>query len=207
MAELYALQKSCNICDRCGKYLGSDSLLCQDCRRQEPAFTICRAVGPYKEANRIVIKILKFLGKKSVSYTMGALMAEVVKNEKRYWPLDMIVPVPSSYRSMVQRGFSQTLLLSQPIGKILEIKNVDKNCLLRDQKNAPLQKELTREERIRNLRGAFYVKYPDKVAGKNILLVDDIYTTGSTVKECSKILLAAGAAKVAVITWSSGVGL
>ncbi|MDR1160551.1 MAG: ComF family protein, partial [Syntrophomonadaceae bacterium] len=136
-----------------------------------------------------------------------ALMAEVVKNEKRYEPLNMIIPVPSSHRSMVQRGFSQTLLLARPIGKILNIKDVDENCLLRDQKNAPLQKELTREERIRNLRGAFYVKNPDKLAGKNILLVDDIYTTGSTVKECSKVLLAAGAAKVSVVTWSSGIGL
>lgn len=205
MHKLKDLQSSYPICDKCGKYLEEKGGLCQDCRHEMPEFSICRAVGPYKEANRVAIKVLKFFGKKNVSYTMGSMMAETVKNEARFFPLDVIIPVPASYRSLVQRGFSQTFILASQIGKLLRLQT-DGGILYRERDNNPAQRELTREERSKNLLGAFVVRDPAKISQKNVLLVDDVYTTGATVKECTKVLLEAGAARVTVITWSTGIG-
>lgn len=191
------------ICDKCGKYIESESGLCGDCKDRLPAFEICRAVGPYSEPYRIAIKVLKFIGKKNLAYRMGCMMAKVVKEEKRFWPIDLVVPVPASQGSLKQRGFSQTEILSRQLAKKLKLK-VGANLLVRV-KDTPTQRELTREEREKNLQAAFDIKDKKKVQGKSILLVDDVYTTGSTIKECTRILLEAGAARVSVITWATGI--
>ncbi|MEQ8176487.1 MAG: ComF family protein [Syntrophomonadaceae bacterium] len=191
------------ICDKCGKYIESESGLCSDCKERMPAFEISRATGPYTDLYRIAIKVLKFIGKKNLAYRMGCMMAKVVKEEKRFWPIDLVVPVPSSQGSLKQRGFSQTDLLARQVAKKLKLK-VGVNLLVRV-KDTPTQRELTREEREKNLQSAFDIKDRKKVQGKSILLVDDVYTTGSTIRECTRILLEAGAARVSVITWATGI--
>lgn len=198
------ISRSMPICDKCGKYLEKGEGLCHDCREKMPDFDICRSVGPYTDTFRIVAKVLKFMCKKNLAFRMGAMMAQVVKEEERFWPLDLILPVPSSQGSLKQRGFSQTELLGHQISRILKIKMLT-DVLLRV-KDTPHQRDLTREEREKNLLCAFEIKDIKKVYRKNILLVDDIYTTGSTIRECTKMLLEAGAARVAVVTWASGIG-
>lgn len=116
----------------------------------------------------------------------------------------MIVPVPISRNSLQVRGFNQTELLARKIGKELGVK-VDCGALVRT-RDTPHQTELTKEERERNLACVFQVSDPRKVEGKNILLVDDVYTTGTTSKECTRALLDAGAVRVCVITWATGRG-
>lgn len=204
--DMKAAQSCLPICESCGKYLEVDAPgLCHDCRTNPPGFNIARAVGPYeKEAYRIAVKVLKFLGRKYLAVQMGKLMAEVVKAEARYWPLDLILPVPASLGSMSQRGFNQTELLGRQISR--EIKVPFDNALLLRVKETPAQRELTKEEREKNLLCAFRVRDPKKVVGKNILLVDDVYTTGSTIRECTRTLLDAGAARVSVIVWATGRG-
>lgn len=192
------------ICEKCGKYLENEGQsLCTDCRKELPAFKIGRAVGPYSDDSyRIAVKVLKFLGRKYMAVKMGNLMAEVVKEEQGFWPLDLIVPVPSSAGSARQRGFNQSALLARQIGKKIGVA-VDVRLLVRV-KETPSQRELTREEREKNLLCAFQVQRPEKIKGKHILLVDDVYTTGSTIRECTRTLLDAGAASVAVVTWATG---
>lgn len=197
------LRGQLTICDKCGKYIESESELCGDCRERMPSFEICRAAGPYSDAFRIAIKVLKFIGKKNLAYRMGCMMAKVIKEEKRFWPIDLVVPVPASQGSLKQRGFSQTELLARQIAKNLKLK-LGGNLLVRV-KDTPTQRELTREEREKNLQSAFDIKDRKKVQGKSILLVDDVYTTGSTIRECTRILLEAGAARVSVITWATGI--
>lgn len=191
------------ICDKCGKYIESESGLCSDCKERAPAFEISRATGPYTDPYRIAIKVLKFMGKKNLAHQMGCMMAKVVRDEKRFWPIDLVVPVPASQGSLKQRGFSQTELLARQLAKKLKLK-VGANLLVRV-KDTPAQRELTREEREKNLQSAFDIKDRKKVQGKSILLVDDVYTTGSTIRECTRILLEAGAARVSVITWATGI--
>ncbi len=192
-------------CDLCGKYLETDAQLCLDCQTNPPGFNIARAVGPYeKDGYRIAIKVLKFLGRKYLAGQMGRMMAEVVKNEPRFSPLDIIIPVPASLGSLNQRGFNQTEILAKHIARQLKLP-MDKNLLLRV-KETPAQRELTREEREKNLLCAFEVRDPEKIKGKNILLVDDVYTTGSTARECTRSFKRAGAGRVSVITWATGKG-
>ena len=203
--EMQASQTCLPICDVCGKYLETEQKLCQDCRTNPPDFHIARAVGPYdKDGYRIAIKVLKFLGRKYVAGHMGRWMAEVVKNEPRFWPIDLIIPVPASLGSVTQRGFNQTERLARHIARHLKLP-MNGNLLLRV-KETPAQRELTREEREKNLLCAFKVSDPQRIKGKKILLVDDVYTTGSTARECTRSLLRAGAERVCVITWATGKG-
>lgn len=115
----------------------------------------------------------------------------------------MIIPVPSTKASIKQRGFSQTELLAQQISKELKVKMYP-HLLIRV-KETPSQRECTREER-ENLLQAFDVRKADCIKGKNILLVDDVFTTGSTSRECARTLLDNGANQVNVITWATGKG-
>lgn len=203
--QLEELQKAFPICERCGKYLlEGDGPLCSDCQVRVPPFELCRAVGPYEEPYRISTKVLKFLGRRQLAYCMGKMMAAVVKKEPRFWPIDMIVPVPSTQASIKQRGFNQTEVLGSQISKELKVKMYPD--LLVRVKETPSQRECTREEREKNLLQAFAVNKVDCIEGKNILLVDDVFTTGSTSRECARTLLDHGASTVKVITWATGKG-
>lgn len=132
------------------------------------------------------------------------MMAEVARAEPEFWPIDILVPVPISEGSLKQRGFNQTEVLAKEISKHIKTK-VDSKSLIRV-KETPSQRELSREEREKNLLCAFQLKDNSKVKGKNVLLIDDVYTTGSTSKECTRVLLEGGAQRVSVLTWATGKG-
>lgn len=202
--EMVDMQSALPICDHCGKYLENGTGLCSECSQKPPQFTIARAVGPYDEPYRIAVKVLKFLGRKYLAKKMGDMMTEVLQSEPRYWPIDMIIPVPISQGNLRQRGFNQTELLARQIARRLKL-NVGNDILVRI-KETPSQRELTKEEREKNLLCAFEIKDKTKIYRKNILLVDDVYTTGSTIRECTRVLLEAGAGGVSVITWATGKG-
>lgn len=118
-----------------------------------------------------------------------------VENIKRY---DIIVPVPLSKKREKERGYNQSGLIAKEISKKTNIK-MDKRCL-RKIKNAVAQSTLNKEDRYINIEGAYRVNDSKNIQNKSILLIDDIYTTGSTVNECSKIMLQAGTKKVGVLT-------
>jgi len=161
-------------------------------------------VGPYEKCYKVAVKLLKFMCRGYIAVRMGRMMAEVVKNEPRYWPLDLVIPVPISQPNLMKRGFNQSEVLARNVAKALGLKMLP-DVLVRV-RETPSQRELTKEERQQNLKGAFDVRDCEKIRGKNILLVDDVYTTGSTAKECATVLLDAGANRVSVITWASGKG-
>ncbi len=203
--ERMALMQEClPMCDKCGKYLKTGEGMCTECQKTPPLFDIARAVGPYDENYRIAIKVLKFMGRRHLAVRMGRMMAQVVSEEPRFWPIDLIIPVPASVGHLKQRGFNQTEELGRQICRAIHVK-MDPSILKRV-KETPSQRELSREEREKNLLCAFRVEENKKIYRKNLLLVDDVYTTGSTSKECTRTLLDAGAGRVCVITWATGVG-
>lgn len=202
--NLQLMRESLPICDKCGKYLETGQGLCEECRNTPPLFDIARAVGPYDEPYRIAIKVLKFMGRRHLAVRMGHMMAQVISAEPRFWPIDLIVPVPASSAHLKQRGFNQTEELGRQISKDIGVK-MDPSVLQRV-KETPSQRELSKEEREKNLLCAFKVQNNAKIDRKNLLLVDDVYTTGSTSKECTRTLLDGGAARVCVITWATGIG-
>lgn len=199
-----ALNNCLPLCDKCGKYLEIGSALCRECTYNPPSFDISRAVGPYQDSYRMAIKIFKFMGRKYLGVRMGHMMAATVKNEPRFGPTDLVVPVPISKGNLKQRGFNQTEVLGEHIARDLRLK-MDPHTLIRI-KETPSQRELSREDREKNLLFAFAIKDKAKIYRKNILLVDDVYTTGSTCRECARVLLEGGAERVCVITWATGKG-
>lgn len=198
------LQRKFSYCEHCGKCLANEAQICLECSRQNPSFALARAVGPYEGGFCKAVQVLKFLGRRQLADKMGILMGQKVKAEPLYWPLDVIVPVPISRRHLHRRGFNQSELLASQIAKLLDLP-LQTNLLIRT-KETPAQSELSREEREKNLLCAFKVKNANQLKNRNILLVDDVYTTGSTCRECTRVLLAAGAQKVCLITWATGVG-
>ncbi len=204
--KMLQMQCACITCDVCGKYLehGEGLCTCADCQKTHPYFDIARAVGPYDEPYRITTKVLKFMGKKHLARRMGNMMAKRVQEEPRFMPIDLIVPVPISRGGLKRRGFNQTELLARQISKKMGLRMEPQ--IIHRVKETPSQVELSREEREKNLLFAFKIEDTKKVYRKNILLVDDVYTTGSTCRECTRVLMEAGASRVCIITWATGKG-
>ena len=108
---------------------------------------------------------------------------------------DLIVPVPLHPKRLKQRGFNQALLLARAFPEV----PLGREAVVRVRHTVP-QVELKPKERRDNVKGAFAVPDPALVKGKNVLLLDDVYTTGATVRECAKVLRRAGARRVDVLT-------
>ena len=119
----------------------------------------------------------------------------IVENIKSY---DIIVPVPLSKKREKERGYNQSLLIAKEISSSINI-DIDKTCLKKT-KNIVAQSTLNKEKRLKNTIGVYTIKYSKNIQNKKVLIVDDIYTTGSTVNECSKILKQAGAKNIGILT-------
>jgi ComF family protein len=130
------------------------------------------------------------LAKPLAALTIRALPAEL--------DADVIVPVPLHPSRLRDRGFNQSLLLADHLGRHLG-RPVSTTELIRTVATEP-QTSLTRSARIRNLRRAFVVRHTEAFGGRNVLLIDDVFTTGTTLNECAKALRSAGAAMVSALT-------
>lgn len=111
---------------------------------------------------------------------------------------DLIIPVPVSKKRFKERGYNQAELIAKQIAKRLD-KDLITNCLYKD-KNIVAQSTLNKEEREQNIKNVYILKNEDLLKGKKILLVDDIYTTGSTANECSRIIATGATTKIGVLT-------
>ena len=134
------------------------------------------------------------------SYIYETFVNFVLKNKKIFEKLktyDTIIPVPISRKRMKERGYNQSLLIAKKISKELEI-TLHANCLFKT-KNIIEQSKLNKEQRLQNIQNVYELKNKQILKNKTILLVDDIYTTGSTVQECSKILRQAEPKKIDVL--------
>ena len=147
---------------------------------------------------RQVLQQFKYGRKVSLGKPLGALMARAGRDEFRGVSLDGIIPVPLHRRRLRWRGFNQSVILGREVARLWGVP-MDPFVLLRIKETVP-QTELPEDERRRNVRAAFAVNPMKPVVGKSLLLVDDVYTSGATVNECSRTLLAAGAKKVYVLT-------
>jgi len=108
--------------------------------------------------------------------------------------MDMIIPVPLHKKRYAERGFNQATLLARELKKVIQVPVKTKR--LARAKNTPHQARLNREGRLKNVENAFRILSPEKIQGKQILLVDDVYTTGATMQTCAEVLLEAGAKDV-----------
>ncbi len=187
-------------CSKCGLVFVSrngESHLCSLCRREEYFFHKARALFVYSRHCSPLIHDLKYGGSTTGLKTLARLKAQKGAGLDLS-PPSLILPVPLHPKRLRQRGFNQAMLLAKAF--FPEEKNKVDPFILRRVKDTRPQTSLSGRERRQNLRGAFKVVKKEKVAGRSILLVDDVFTTGTTLNECARLLAAAGAKRVEVFT-------
>ena len=189
------------LCSRCGMVFtsreGADHW-CGRCLDRPGAYTRARAAGIYDGSLRDAIHVFKFKGRTRLAEPLGRLLFAAYQ---RHWPageIDMIAPVPLHRRRFRKRGFNQAHLLIHSWNLPGETVIV-RDLLVRLRATAP-QTGLDRRQRRTNIKNAFSVNRPGESAGKRVLLVDDVLTTGATVEACAAVLLKDGAQRVDVLT-------
>lgn len=192
-------------CEVCKK--GSTEVLCSECFAQisfmRPHLGI-HNVSVYDGVLRSAIHRFKFKKRKNLADPLGILLVKYLSSNPalEVKEIDVIIPVPLHRKRLRERGFNQAELLARVVSKYYEKPVVS---ALERTKNTKAQFDLPRAERFKNITGAFKVADPKGVYNKRILLLDDIYTTGATIAECSKALRTAGARRVEILTLSRAV--
>jgi len=166
-------------------------------------YAVARAVGLYEETLLKAIHLFKYRGRIGIGKVLGNLMADFAGEIWDMNAFSVIIPVPLHRKRLRERGFNQAVILARQIAKRFSLR-IDFLTLRRSVFTEP-QVGLGREERSGNVRDAFAIRNPEHIAGQRILLVDDVYTTGSTLTECARALLTAGADSVAVLTLAKAV--
>ena len=198
-----------DVCAFCNKI--QKESLCKKCEEKIKKYKkdiVIRSKNNYFEELISIFKYEGLIREKIIqykfqdkSYIYNTFAKIILKNEKVCGLLkkyDIIIPVPIHRKRKLQRGYNQTQLIAKEIAKNIDIELCD-DALIKT-KNTIAQSKLNKNKRKQNLKAAFRVLDLEKIQGKNILLFDDIFTTGSTVNECSKILKKAGAKTVGVLT-------
>jgi ComF family protein len=203
-SKIHFIQSS--LCPCCGiPFAGAEggSHLCGDCIVSKSVYSIARAVGRYESTLLEAIHRFKYNGRISIGEILGRLMAEFAYPAFDIGDYSLIMPVPLHPKRLRERGFNQSVILAREISKIFFI-SLDFMTLVRHA-YTEAQISLGKKEREANVHGVFSVTDSDKVKGQKIILVDDVYTSGSTVKECARVLLRNRADRVAVLTLARAV--
>lgn len=138
-----------------------------------------------------IIHSLKYNQKFLVGILLGEKIAETISAKSNDWKIDLIIPVPLYHLKKAERGYNQSDFIAKGISKNLKIPY--SNEAVKRERYTESQTKLNHKEREENVSGAFKVKRKKNIEGKNLLLVDDVITTGSTIRECGKVLLDNGA--------------
>ena len=183
-------------CFKCGKPVKEEEEYCLDCRKHSLAFTQGRGIFPYDEKMKYSIMKYKYFGCREYGKFYGKAMYIYAGDVIRRWKPDIIVPVPLHWRKFRRRGFNQAEFLAEELSGYTGIP-LD-TTLVKKKKATKSQKKLNADQRRKNLQEAFRIT--GNPAGKCILLVDDVYTTGSTMDVLSRAFLEKGASKVFFVT-------
>ena len=186
-----------NGCSTCGMPLqATEQSTCGACLARPPRIERSRAVVAYGELARGLAIRLKYGRKVAVARTMARYMAPlVVAGGDR-----VLVPVPLHRTRLWNRGFNQSALIARELSRRLGIP-ADPLALSRTRSTPPL-KDMSPLQRRKTVAGAFRVRDKRAVAGKTVILVDDVLTTGSTAEACARSLKRAGAARVELVSWA-----
>ena len=192
------------MCGICGKE--NKNFLCYECReklQKEFEFKKIKSKNnffieqyyffKYKNFARKLILELKFEKKPYIYKTIEYFLEKNQKKLEKIKKYDIIIVVPLSRKRKLKRGYNQSQLIAKCISNILQIEI--QNGILYKTKDILPQSTLNKEERIQNIKGVYSAKNIDNIKNKKILLVDDIYTTGSTLNECCKVFAKSGIKK------------
>lgn len=187
------------LCRMCGVEVNGaarTALLCGDCLKEQPPFTIARSLYRYTDTIQTLIHKLKFTN--DLSILPGVLELVAGQSLDEFGECDIILPVPLHKTRLRQRGYNQSVLLARLF--FPESKNKLFSRLLERTENTVPQTSLGGRKRRKSLRNCFAARENNVLKGAVVCLVDDVYTTGTTVIECTRTLLRAGAISVKVLT-------
>ena len=168
--------------------------LCTVCRESLANFDSAYSFGSYEGPLRNLIHLFKYGKVETLASPLAAFLASALPREEQ---VDLVIAMPAHWRKKWERGFNQAELLAQPVARRYGLK-LSQN--LRRSRYTKAQAGLTEAERQKNLKGSFVVRRPSELAGKRILLVDDVFTTGATLRAAAEALKGAGAARVTALT-------
>lgn len=171
---------------------------CGACLTTPPRYSAARAALCFDGPARGLIHRFKYDRKVHLAHPLTLLANEALSSFALSSGAELLFPVPLHRQRLRERGFNQAILLGRPLSKMWRIPLVVNN-LRRTRRTEP-QVTLSAAERQANVRGAFSLADPAAVRGKKVILLDDVYTTGSTVAECSRVLRKGGAEEVYIIT-------
>ena len=189
-----------DVCKRCGSYMENLSDYCQTCKFSERPFDLARGVLVYENDAARIIKAFKSGDKYYAPYFADMLFDYYTENLETN-NIEAVTYVPCGKKRLKERGYNQSAELARLFCENANLPLLD--CLELSRQVAK-QSLLTGAERAENIKGAF--KITQNVSGKNIMLIDDVFTTGSTASECSAVLKKAGAKAVYVFTLATGKG-
>ncbi len=177
--------------------------LCLMCLQNEPAFARASAYGSYDGGLRDLVHLLKYERVRPAANVLGRMLADVVAElAEAFGPQPPVVIAVPLHASKMRRGFDQSELIARAMLRLkpaaLDAK-LNTSALVRHRMTES-QTGLTPPQRRENVRGAFKVERGDQISGRDILLIDDVFTTGATVSECARVLRRAGAERVFVAT-------
>jgi ComF family protein len=198
------------VCSCCGQPFdaGPDkNHECGRCIKTKPYFTKARSALLYSGSVLKLIHCYKYKNRTFLARPLGLLLYNEFVSQFNPASIDAVIPIPLHHRKLRSRGYNQALLIiaqwpkiAYRIGHSRNWKIIKDDTTILRKKNTSSQTGLNRRQRVKNISGAFMVRRPELVKGLRLLIVDDVYTTGSTVNECARVLRRAGAADVNVLT-------
>lgn len=188
----------CLCCGRFFDFLGEPHI-CTNCQKNPPHFSIHRSCGEYQGKLKDIILLYKYRTFKVLGRDLVSLVQRILgRDEELWWGIEATLPVPLHPKKHRQRGFNQAMIIAKGLSEQRGIECLE--GVLAKIRNTPPQTSLVAEGRERNVRGTFRVLKKENISGKTLLLVDDVYTTGSTIRECSAVLKDAGAKEIRALT-------
>ncbi len=185
-------------CVRCGRFLPSGGAHCRSCRSEKFHFEFIRSAVLYEGVARDLIHKFKYRGAEYLKHLFGKILAEEAKKHEEIANCDFLLPVPLHRLKKILRGYNQSELIASVLAKNLG-KSFLKDVLIKTRYTRQ-QAKLKKSERRKNVLDAFRVVKDDAIRGKNLLLIDDVATTGATIECCAAILRRAGSGKVYCLT-------
>lgn len=172
--------------------------LCGAClKRKRQLFALQRSAFVYDAFSKELVLDFKFNDGTAAAEPLAKMLLSAGRDIWKESP-DLLVPVPIHRCRLLKRRYNQSALLVKYLAELTGIP-ADYDSLIRHENTVP-QVSLSRQARCKNLKKAFSVKYPERIAGRNIVLIDDVETTGSTLSECARVLKKSGAGKIYAVT-------
>ena len=190
-------------CPKCGRRITNNETICAECTLKDSHVEKAWACCYYENSIKECIHLFKYRGYAGLADIFRDIMVAFVRKNGIDKTIDLIVPVPVHPAKKRERTYNHAEILARSLSKNLEIPMDVKN--LKKIKWTRSQSELDKKKRSKNLRGTFLAVRKEAFSGKNVLLVDDVHTTGATVNECAKALLSAEANKVFSLALARGV--